>query len=275
MTGFFWFVGLVLIPAVLAFYIFYYRRWQRQRIASRPFPDEWDALLHDNMVLYRHLPAHYQKRLQQLTLIFLHEKRFYGCGDLTLTDPMKVLIAAHACLLVLERGLTHYDSLRSILVYPGAYQAQLQSMENGVHTTSDVARLGESWHQGKVILSWQNVLSDSQQLHHGSNVALHEFSHQLDQVNGAADGFPELSAGQSVKDWTRVFEKEFSDLREQVSRHHRASINAYGAENPAEFFAVVSEAFFTEPAKLQRQHPELFEQLRSYYKLNPLQWFES
>jgi hypothetical protein len=185
---------------------------------------------------------------------------------------MKVLIAAHACLLVLERGLAHYDSLRSILVYPGAFQAPLQSMENGIHTTSDVARLGESWHQGKVILSWQNVLADSQQLRHGSNVSLHEFSHQLDQVNGAADGYPELSAGQSVKDWTRVFEKEFTDLRAQVQQHQHLSINAYGAENPAEFFAVVSEAFFTDPANLQRKHPELFEQLRSYFKLNPLDW---
>lgn len=273
MTELLWLFGLLVIPAALGFYLFFYRSWLRRRIASRTFPDEWLDLLQANMALYRYLPPRYQERLQQLTQIFLHEKRFYGCAGLTLTEPMKVLISAHACLLILERGLAHYDALRSILVYPGAYQAPMQSMENGVHTTTDVARLGESWHQGKVILSWQNVLSDSQQLHHGANVSLHEFSHQLDQVNGAADGFPELAAGQSAKDWTRVFEKEFSDLREQVRKHHHVSINAYGAENPAEFFAVVTEAFFTDPANLQRQHPELFEQLSSYFKLNPLQWW--
>ena len=41
-------------------------------------------------------------------------------------------------------------------------------------------------------------------------------------------------------------------------RHHRTRIDPYGAENPAEFFAVVTEEFFELPARLHTGYPELY-----------------
>ena len=43
-----------------------------------------------------------------------------------------------------------------------------------------------------------------------------------------------------------------------------------GAELPAEFFAVASEAFFETPALLNSEYPEVYAQLRSFYSQDPL-----
>src|SRR5690606_36197879 len=264
---------VVLLMTGVIYYLFIHPRRRRQKIASQTFPAPWIALLERNMYLYRLLPSELKERGHPLVLIFLDEKRFYGCDGLRVTDTMRVIIAAHACLLVLGRGIHHYDRLRSILVYPSAYRAHEEIYEaDGVMSLQASERLGESWHEGRVILSWIDVIKDSRAEQAGANVCLHEFSHQLDQVNGPADGFPELMPEHSPQEWSQVFEQEFQQHRLRVAVTVPLVLDEYGAEDPAEFFAVATEAFFTRPQELHRQHPRLYEQLQTYYQLDPGTW---
>lgn len=268
-----WFSIAILLVAAVVFYLFVYPRWRRQRITARPFPDSWKNLLDRNMSLYRALPAELKERLHPLIQIFLDEKRFYGCDGLRVTDAMRVIIAAHACLLILNRGIHHYDRLSSILIYPSVYRAQDEFYDHdGVVNIHASERLGESWHEGRVVLSWLDVIKDARAEVPGSNVCLHEFSHQLDQTNGPADGYPELLPGHSPQEWSQVFEQEFRQLRDQLELAPPAVLDEYGAEDPAEFFAVATEAFFTKPRELRKQHPRLYEQLQGYYQLDPQTW---
>jgi Mlc titration factor MtfA (ptsG expression regulator) len=42
-------------------------------------------------------------------------------------------------------------------------------------------------------------------------------------------------------------------------------LDTYGAESPAEFFAVATECFFSQPVQLRDRHPQLYEVLRDFY----------
>jgi len=272
-----WFSIAALVVAGAVFYLFFYTDWRRRRAAAQPFPAQWHQLLLETMVLYRRLPGELRTKLQRLILIFLDEKRFYGCDGLSVTETMRVVIAAHACLLVLNRGMSHYDRLQSILIYPSVYRTHEEIYDlGGVYSRHPTERLGESWHEGRVILSWMDVLDDARALHPGENVTLHEFSHQLDQINGDADGLPILTQQQSIQEWAAVFEAEFRDLRENMDENEALQENEplheYGGENPAEFFAVATEAFFTNPGDLKQERPHLYDQLRAFYLMDPAAW---
>jgi Mlc titration factor MtfA (ptsG expression regulator) len=49
----------------------------------------------------------------------------------------------------------------------------------------------------------------------------------------------------------------------------RPPLQPYGATNPAEFFAVATEAFFDVPRALAEHEPNLYEVMRDFYKQDP------
>jgi Mlc titration factor MtfA (ptsG expression regulator) len=88
-------------------------------------------------------------------------------------------------------------------------------------------------------------------------------------LNGPADGLPPLHRTMRVADWAKAFADAYGHLSEQLARHHHPQVDPYGATNPAEFFAVVSEQFFEAPGSLRGAYPAVYEQLRVYYKQDP------
>jgi len=265
-------LGLLVLGTAFIFGRKHLRNIRRQRLMKQPFPREWEEILRGNVALYKHLPEDLRERLHGYINVFLDEKKFEGCGGLQLTDTIKVTIAAQACLLLLKGNPTFYPRLKSIVIYPGAYIAKQTSYVGGIPVQTDSARLGESWNSGELVLAWDHVKQESVDIMDGHNVVLHEFSHQLDQEDGSADGAPILEQGSSYVAWARILGREYGELVEKVKKHHRDVIDSYGATNPAEFFAVITEAFFKKPAKLKQKHPELYEELKLYYKMDPLQW---
>lgn len=265
--------GLILLAVLgAAFYgLFVHRRLRRNRLASQPFPIAWQHLLMDRMALYRRLPASARERVHQNTLLIMDEVNFYGCAGLTVTDSMKVLVAAHGGLLIAGLSMDYYHALRSILIYPGAYRASIELRDGPVMTQSEQDRLGESWEQGRVILSWDSLSREAADPESPSNVALHEFSHQLDQVDGAADGAPPLASGKAAAHWQAVFTDAWHRLQTR-GQGEDGVIDNYGAQDPAEFFAVVTEAFFLTADGLRREEPELYDCLAQFYKLSPADW---
>lgn len=247
-----------------------YRSAERKGLAARPFAWEWEEIIETNVPLYKRLPDSLKEQLHGLIHIFLAEKSFEGCGGLELTDEIKVTIAAQASMLLLNRKTSYFRKLRTILVYPQTYVARAVSSNGVVVIDGRSVRLGESWQNGPVVLAWDSVIGGTRNITDGKNVILHEFSHQLDQEDGAADGAPILEHRSSYVTWARILGEEYEALRKK--RRGKAVMNKYGATNPAEFFAVATETFFEKPKQMKKKHPELYDELRDYYKLDPLEW---
>ena len=250
----------------------WFRRRRRAALKARPFPPEWLELL-ETLPFYRQLAEADRAELREHVSVFLEEKTFEGCGGQEITDEVRVTIAAQACLLLLHRETEYYPDLNSILVYPEAYEVeQREELPGGIVSEGNSVRLGESWLRGSVILAWDAVQAGYRDARDGQNVTLHEFAHQLDQEDGVADGAPVLESKGSYRPWARILSREFERLQEKVERGRRTTLDAYGATHPAEFFAVVTEVFFERPRRLRRKHPELYEQLRSFYAQDPAEW---
>ncbi|PSB24819.1 zinc-dependent peptidase [Stenomitos frigidus] len=248
-------------------------RWRRKRIRDRAFPHQWQTTLDRKIPLYKSLPKPLQERLRGYIQVFLTEKTFTGCGGLTITNEMRVTIAAQACLLLLNQNERFYPKLNAILVYPGAFVVNTtQSMGGYVVEEKNVARRGESWDRGIVVLSWEDIQYDATHGRDGHNVVLHEFAHQLDQEGGRADGVPFLTPPVDRATWAQVFRREYDRLQRDVQRGLKTVLDAYGATDPAEFFAVATETFFEKAQLMQRHHSDLYQVLECYYRLDPASW---
>jgi Mlc titration factor MtfA (ptsG expression regulator) len=245
------------------------KRRKHAAIVAEPFPEAWREIVERDVAYAVKLSVEERRTLEGLVQIFIAEKSFEGCGGLELTDEIRVTIAAHACLLILHRDEADvYPGLDSILVYPSAYRASSKKREGMVVIESEDARLGESWTRGAVVLAWDHVLRSARQLG-GDNVALHEFAHQLDAADGTVDGAPDLGSRARYASWARVLGEEFKELSDRLHAGRDSDIDAYGATNPPEFFAVVTEMFFEKPGQLKKRHPELYAELAAFYKQDP------
>jgi Mlc titration factor MtfA (ptsG expression regulator) len=247
---------------------------RRQKLLAEPFPPAWLNILNEQVVLYRHLDPAQQEMLRRQMRIFLAEKDFEGCRGLVVFEDQRVVIAAQACLMVLSMAPYCFDNVLTILVYPEAFRAPEQhpiGFDTALEDEGD--RLGEAHYRGPVILSWADVKEDVSQPGYGQNLVFHEFAHQLDMLNGDADGVPALPRPLR-KRWERVMAKEYERLCDAADKGVETLIDQYGATEPAEFFAVVTEEFFDDPLNLRIEHPELYALLREYFCVEPATWFE-
>ena len=243
---------------------------RRARLRARPFPAAWRRILRRRVPLAAQLPADLQLRLKRHIQVFLAEKPFIGCQGQAITDDVRVTIAAQACLLLLGHPRPDcYPRLRQILVYPDAFFVDREQPAGaGLVREQRQVLSGESWTQGQVILSWAEVLAGAADPADGRNVALHEFAHQIDQDTGVADGRPWRPTAAKRQRWAAVMDDAFRRLQSEPS----AVIDAYGATDPAEFFAVVTEVFFERPHDLAAAAPAVYRELAELYCVNPSEW---
>lgn len=265
-------LSLLLLAVILLLLFFYLTVWRDQAIRRRPFPELWRFVIVKKLLVYSSLSNEEQQRLQQLVQLFIAKKRFVGCGGLEITDEIRVTIAAEACLLLLNQGWSVYPKLYSVLVYPSAFRAEREQQQaDGTVTMAGHNLLGESWSNGKVILSWDDVEAGVGDFTDGQNVVLHEFAHQLDSESGTTNGAPLLRRN-SYKSWATVLSNNFEDLKWRSMHQQKTVMDEYGTTNPAEFFAVATETFFEKPQQLFKMRPELYEELCQYYQLDPRKW---
>ena len=246
-----------------------FKNHRRAPLLHKPLEPHQRTVVETNVPYVTKLTDAERHELEGLIQVFLAEKSFEGCGGLELTEEMRVTIAAQACLLLLHRETDIYPGVDSILVYPSAYKAKSVRSEGGVVLEGEQARLGESWTRGVVVLAWDHIRSSAGQPMAGQNVVLHEFAHQLDGEDGSMDGAPDLGARARYASWAHVLGDEFGELSERIHAGRRTDIDPYGATNPAEFFAVITEMFFEKPQALRQRHPELYEELAAFYKQSP------
>lgn len=246
---------------------------RRARIRQQAFPPEWRDVLRQRMPAFRTLPADLQLQLKKQAQVLLAEVPFIGCDGLVVTTEMRVLVAAQAALLLLNRRAGSFRNLRQVLLYPQPFVVQRATTNSlGLLDESRHVLSGESWQQGQVILSWPDVLAGAAAPGDGHNVVIHEFAHQLDQETGRANGAPFVPGQAARLRWAQTMKQEFDDLRQRLAQGETGLIDAYGATDPAEFFAVTSELFFERPHALAAAHPALFRELANCYRINPLSW---
>jgi len=243
---------------------------RRKRIRGRPFPEAWRRIIEANVPYHHRLSPEDQRELREHVRVLVHEKNFEGCGGLQMTDEIRVTISAHAAILLLHLDHDYYAGLQSIVVYPGSFLVKTETAgPSGVVTEGHELHAGEAWQHGTIVLAWDEVKHSANDPNDGQNIVLHEFAHHLDQQDGRCDGSPLLSEPSRYISWARVLGGEFSVLSAAAARQQPTLLDPYGATNPAEFFAVVTECFFEKPVLLQKRHPELYRQLKSFYRQDP------
>jgi len=246
---------------------------RRKRLRETLFPETWKRLLRDTVPLYSRLPVGDREELHGHIHVLLAEKHFEGAGGLEVADRMKLIISAHAALLLLHRETDYFPKLITVLIYPGAYAVKTKvRSERGVFSEVVQARAGESWTSGTLILAWEDVERDLASIPATQSVVLHEFAHQLDAGSGAMNGAPVLSDRELRQYWPDALSDAYERLSQATRQHESTLLRPYGAKNPPEFFAVATEAFFLYPVQLQRGEADLYSALCQYFKQDPASW---
>ncbi|HET7511315.1 MAG TPA: M90 family metallopeptidase [Chthoniobacterales bacterium] len=247
------------------------RERRRRQLRSRPFPEEWRAIIAGNLPFFSRLTAADQEELLGHVQVFLAEKRFEGCGGLKLSDEIRLTIATQACLLLLHRKTDYYPRLLTILVYPSGFVVERdEPVDDVIWEEGREGRLGETAPQMRsLVLAWDAARYGALDPSDGKNVILHEFAHQLDFEDFVADGVPALGSRNDKRSWAEVMAMEFAALRAADDTGIPTLLDSYGATNPAEFFAVATEAFFERPLALRQRRPQLFAELQRFYRQDP------
>ena len=243
------------------------KRRQRVLASTHIDPQLWRQAL-DALPLLDGMGADELGRLRDLAVLFLHEKALEPVGGFELTDAMRLRIGCLAALPILNLGLDWYRNWYAVVVYPTGFRARRQHIDDAdvVHDYEEEL-VGEAWERGPVLLSWEEVEA-SQQLD-GFNVTIHELAHKLDMLTGHPNGLPPLHRDMRVEAWSAAFSSAYDDLVRQVEAGEDTAIDPYAAEDPAEFFAVLSEAFFEQPWLVNEVYPDVYDQLRAFYRQDP------
>jgi len=244
----------------------WFRNWRRKRILERHRLDDdtWNSAVRAFRFI-RNLSGEETKKLKNLVLLFLAEKEFSGAHGVEVTDRMRVAIAAQACLPILELGLDWYAGWTGIVLYPGDFRVRRSEMdEDGVLHEWDDELAGEAMPGGPVILSWDAAAHDP-----AINVVIHEFAHKLDMLSGAPNGVPPLHAGMDRRAWLAALNAAYEGFCDAVDRGRDTWLDPYAAEHRSEFFAVLSEAFFTDPQETKRRYPDLYDEFALFYRQDP------
>jgi len=252
--------------------LFETKRRRRRRLAGGKLSAEQMSVVDRNLPVAHLLSDADRSELEGSMCVFLAEKNFEDCDGLQLTDEIRTTVAAHACLLLLHRDTDFFSRLDSILIYPSTFVAPVHHQIGDAVIEDEEERLGESSADGAVVIAWEEVLDDLAAPGAGCSVLIHEFAHQLDEECPEGEGVPLLERGAMYEDWSKTFSAEYDAHVEAVDLGRPTLIDEYGAESPAEFFAVSVECFFLLSVELSLRHPDLYARLASYFSQDPAAW---
>jgi Mlc titration factor MtfA (ptsG expression regulator) len=266
----YFFLGVGAIVLLLQWWIRYNRKKTLSRIDRMPFPQAHRKIL-QKIPHYRNLSQEEKEKIEHSIKRFIHLKQFIGV-KMDVTDEMKVVIAFYACLLLLHIDTENcYDNLKTIILYPSPVVLDSVRNNGGIYTKEDFVIDGQSAND-TVVLVWHDARYEAYHLRH-DNVIVHEFAHEIDFMDGEVDGVPPLERSK-YHEWTSVLLKDFEKLNEVALKDREWGkyklLGRYAATNEAEFFAVVTERFFESPHSLKHHFPELYDELRDFYRIDPV-----
>lgn len=247
--------------------------WRRRRVLRNPgFTEaQWREVIAGTALLQA-WPEAQLARLREQVALFLRAKSFSAADAEDVPAALRLQIAAMACVPILNLGLDYYDGWVEIIVYSDAFVSRHEEVDDaGVVHSWRRPLSGEAWSHGPVVLSRADV-EESAQWCDGFNVVIHELAHKLDMLNGDANGFPPLHRGMRPQDWARDWSEAYDAFCRQVDEGRETVLDPYAAEHPAEFFAVLSEAFFELPEVLGQEWPQVYSHLAAFYRVDPLRF---
>jgi Mlc titration factor MtfA (ptsG expression regulator) len=252
----------------------FFKSRRRKKLLAQPLSAEQQEIIASNVAVSKLLSTPQCARLIAATKIIATERTFVGSGGLVITDEIKFTISAQAALLLLGEDGYYFDRVPTLFVYPHYQTTKARrDLKTAILVEEGVAIEGQVLDQGEIRLAWDNVLYGSRDASDGENVVLHEFAHHLDGLDGEIGGIPPLASRDERQRWIATFDRELADLRRYLASGHEVFLHAEAAENRAELFAYSTECFFEQPRELAEFHPELFECLRGFYKIDPREWF--
>jgi Mlc titration factor MtfA (ptsG expression regulator) len=228
--------------------------------------------------LERVAPTEFQRLSEVERQRFLHHgqrlvrrARWEGARDVEVTDEMVFTVASHAALLAagFAPETEPFLNVKAIVLHGRTIVTRQPrpGPVSGVITSGPQYLAGQSGHgHGPVLLDWQTVQRQVRDPGHGVNVVYHEFAHKLDQLDGPADGMPPLPSPAARRAWTQTLGTNYRRLRRRGSD---GLVRGYAATNPAEYFAVTSELFFTRPLDLRQGLPRVYRRLADFYGQDP------
>jgi Mlc titration factor MtfA (ptsG expression regulator) len=244
------------------------RKRLRRELDNLEFADEWRSMLRSRWAMWARLTDDERARLEHLTKVFVAAKRWEAANGFEITEAMQVLIAAQACLLVLELEGDPYRGVGTILVHPTTVvlEGQRSTGTGGLVSSDPYPILGQAQFGGPTVLAWDTVSYEARHPARGLNVVYHEFAHKLDMIDGVLDGTPPLVEPAARERWVEVCTREFGALQRGTSS---GVLRDSGGENPGEFFAVATEGFFSRPVEMREVQPDLYAVLSSFYRQDP------
>lgn len=249
------------------------RNRRRRRLCAEPFPTDWLNILNGAVGHYSLIPEAQRPKVRDSVRIMLDEKDWEGCRGLDLTDEMRVTIAALCGVMVLGFDNFYFDNVQTILVYPNAFVVKEErALAGGATVEEESDRLGEAHQRGPVIVSWDEIEENAMHPGYGQNLVFHEFAHQLDMLNGAFDGTPNLPSRELAERWGKIMNDEYLRLQRAERKGRHTVLDPYGANDPAEFFAVTTECFFDAPRAMKAAYPGLYQLFVDYYRQDPAAW---
>jgi MtfA peptidase len=241
-------------------------RFGRRR--REPFPEEWRSIVESRFLPWHTLDEDSQERLLGLTRELIERKSWEAARGFTLTTEMRVTIAVHAALLILELDHRYYRGVQAIIVHPTTVvlTGERPAFTSGLVTEDPLPVIGEAQPFGPVVIAWDAASNQARHPERGHNVIYHEFAHKLDMLDGSADGLPPMASAEEAERWREVLTGEYELLSGGKGGH---LLDRYGGVNPGEFLAVATEVFFDRPVELRQDKPLLYDVLRAFYRQDP------
>ncbi len=249
------------VLGILVFHRSYHRKtYSRLAIFNVTFSTAWQAILEKHSIFYRNLDSTKKMLFEKRVQIFLSEKRVEGI-DTAVDDEIKLLVAASGIIPTFAFPAFTYPQLHEVLIYPASFSHRFEIGGAHKHEENIEGMVGNGYMNHSLLLSKPALLEGFNGKSGEENVGIHEFVHLLDREDGETDGVPErLIEHAYTIPWLRLIKEEMDRIR-----MGRSDINPYAITNNAEFLAVVSEYFFSDPEEFHNKHPELYSFLSSFY----------
>jgi hypothetical protein len=251
----------------------FFRDRRRRKLLAEPFPPHWEVLLRRNVGHYPRLSAAEQAKLRDIARVLVAEKNWEGCGGLTVTDEMRLTVAAQAGLMLIGMSHDYFERVGTVLLYPGKFFTPREEDGWEDDGLSEDPLDGQAVHRGPVLLNWPDVRAEGRDPEAGFNLVVHEFAHQLDFLDGDDNGTPPLADAALATRWGPVMQAALDAHRAALDAGEEAFFSEQAGDSEGEFFADASEAFFCRPHDLEAEDAGVFDLLRGYYGSDPRRWF--
>jgi MtfA peptidase len=249
------------------------RARRRRKLLAEPFPLRWSGIIERNVGHFATLSPPLQDHLRDATRILLSEKEWLGRGGHFINEEMRVTIAAQAALLLLGDARDYFRSTREVVVFPTEFRTPVMDDDWEDDMLSDTISAGQAVSQGTVLLAWDDVLREGREPACGYNVVIHEFAHQLDFAEEVSRGAPVLGDRALESRWKYAMSVAYADHRRAVRANAgELFFTPHAADDEREFFADLTEAFYCRAPDLRDLHPELYQLLVAYYRIDPATW---